>query len=59
MNTLSQTLREKMKSKLLEYWLATFPLLIESGYTVNLEDLIEKILPKEELQKIVDDAIKL
>ena len=54
-----QILREKMKSKLLEYWLASVPLLTESGYRVNLEDLIEKILPKQELQRIVDDATKL
>ena len=54
-----QILREKMKSKLLEYWLASVPLLTESGYRVNPEDLIEKIFPKQELQKIVDDATKL
>ena len=54
-----QILREKMKSKLLEYWLESVPLLTESGYRVNLEDLIEKILPKQELQRIVDDATKL
>lgn len=54
-----QILREKMKSKLLEYWLSSVPLLTESWYRVNLEDMIEKILPKQELQKIVDDATKL
>lgn len=54
-----QTLREKMKSKLLKYWLAKFPLLPKRGYTVNLEDLIKEILPNEQLQKIVDDATKL
>lgn len=54
-----QILREKMKSKLLEYWRSSVPLLTESGYRVNLEDLIEKIFSKQELQKIVDDVTKL
>lgn len=54
-----QILREKMKSKLLEYWLSSVPLLTESWYRVNFEDMIKKILPKQELQKIVDDATKL
>lgn len=54
-----QTLREKMKSKLLGYWLSSIPLLTESGKSVKLEELIEKILPQEELQKIVEDANKL
>lgn len=54
-----QTLREKMKSDLLKYWRETIPLLTESGYTVPLEFLIEKIFPLTQRQKIIDKALQI
>lgn len=54
-----QILREKMKSALLKYWRETIPLLTESGYTVPLEILIEKILPISQRQEIISTALKI
>ena len=53
-----QILREKMKSALLSYWQETIPLLTESGYTVPLESLIEKIFPLIQRQEIIDKALQ-
>lgn len=54
-----QILREKMKSALLRYWQETIPLLTESGYTVPLESLIEKIFPLTQRQEIIDKALQI
>jgi len=54
-----QILREKMKSALLSYWQETIPLLTESGYTVPLEFLIEKIFPLTQRQEIIDKALQI
>ena len=54
-----QVFREKMKYELLKYWLTSVPLITESGCRVNPEDLIEKILPKEQLEAIINDANNL
>ena len=54
-----QILREKMKSALLRYWKETIPLLTESGYTVPLEGLIEKIFPLTQRQEIIDKALQI
>ena len=54
-----QHLREKMKFVLLRYWRETIPLLTDSGYTVPLEILIEKILPETQRQEITDKALKI
>ena len=53
-----QTLREKMKFALLKYWQETIPLLTESGYTVILESLIEKIFPLTQRQEIMGKALQ-
>ena len=54
-----QILREKMKSALLKYWRETVPLLTESGYTVPMEILIEKILPISQRQEITSKALEI
>ena len=53
-----QTLREKMKFALLKYWQEAIPLLTESGYTVILESLIEKIFPLTQRQEIMGKALQ-
>ena len=54
-----KTLREKMKSALLKYWRETVPLLPPTGRKVNLEELIEKILPIPQRQVIITKAIQI
>ena len=54
-----QRLREKMKFALLKYWRETIPLLTDSGYTVPLESLIEKIFPLTHRQEIIDNALQI
>lgn len=52
-----QTLREMMKSALLKYWRRTIPLLTPSDDEIQLESLIEKILPIQQRQAIISEAI--
>ena len=55
-----QRLREEMKSKLFNYWKATVPLLIdESIEETSIETLIEKFIPRDELEKIMNEAIAM
>ena len=55
-----QRLCEEMKSKLFNYWKATVPLLIdESIEETSIETLIEKFIPRDELEKIMNEAIAM
>ena len=46
----------KLQKKLCDYFKKTVPLLVEYDYTVSINAMVEKILPRETRQKILEKA---